>query len=250
MRIVLTNDDGIDAPGIAALYDVIKDMGEVHVVAPATVQSAQSHAVTFHKPVRVERRPAFDGYAVFGRPADCVKLAVGQLIEPPIDLVISGMNSGANVGINVIYSGTVAAAREASFIGIPALAVSLHIGDWDRIKWSLAAKYARQAMDHALTLPRDPHTVININVPILDDRDAPEGVRILPLSTSPLRDSYEKIDNGDGSFSYRINESMAFLESQPGTDVHAIYEGYTTITPLHFDMTHGPQMQQFELHQK
>ena len=282
MRIVLTNDDGIDAPGIAALYEVIQDLGEVHVVAPASVQSATSHAVTFHKPIRVEHRRGGErkpghpwgtdaspseghaaehaaqrdalcsvpGYAVDGRPADCVKLALTALFPDGVDMVISGMNAGANVGINVIYSGTVAAAREASFVGVPAMAVSLHVGAWSKIRWRDAARFARQAIDKAMTLPCDRHAVVNINVPVLDDRAQPAGIRVLPLSTSPLRDSYEKIDNGDGSFSYRVNESMAFRESQPGTDVHAIYDGYTTITPLHFDLTHGPQMQQFELHGK
>lgn len=280
MRIVLTNDDGIDAPGLAALYEAIQGLGEIHVVAPATVQSAVGHAVTFHKAIRVterqggERHPehpwgmddapeeavaseraaerqqlcSVPGLAVEGRPADCVKLALTHLVPKPVDLVISGMNAGANIGVNVIYSGTVAAAREASFVGVPSIAVSLHIGEWEKIRWRDAGRFARKAIDLAMTFPRDDHAVVNINVPMLDERDKPEGVKILPLSTSPLSDHYRKIDNADGSSSYRIDESMTFRESQIGTDVHALFEGYTTITPLHFDMTHGPQMKAFELH--
>jgi len=116
MRILLTNDDGIDAPGLRALYLATKDMGDVQVIAPTTVQSAMSHSVTFHRPIRVHKHDdgVVRGLSVEGRPADCVKLGIAHLFGGPIDLVLSGMNSGANVGINVIYSGTVAAAARST----------------------------------------------------------------------------------------------------------------------------------------
>src|SRR3954447_23311982 len=128
--ILLTNDDGITAPGLVAMYRQLVDMGEIHVVAPETVQSAMGHGITLSQPLltsRVEVENAFVGTAVAGSPADCVKLAISQLLPRQPDLVISGINSGANVGINVIYSGTVAAAIEAAFLGLPAIAVSLYL---------------------------------------------------------------------------------------------------------------------------
>src|SRR4051812_29595880 len=140
MLILLTNDDGIHAPGLLALYRQLVQLGEVQVVAPETVQSASGHGITISTPLltnRVRVQDVFDGIAVDGRPADCVKLAVDQLLPRRPDLVVSGMNSGVNVGINVIYSGTVAAAIEGAFLGIPSIAVSLMLKneiapDYDR----------------------------------------------------------------------------------------------------------------------
>ena len=128
--ILLTNDDGIRAPGLVAMYRALAGLGEIHVVAPETVQSATGHGITLSAPLLTQRvtvEDAFTGTSVDGRPADCVKLAVAKLLPRPPDLVVSGMNSGANVGINVIYSGTVAAAIEAAFLGLPAIAVSLYL---------------------------------------------------------------------------------------------------------------------------
>src|SRR4051794_3453977 len=129
MLIMLTNDDGIQAPGIVAMYRELTRLGEVHVVAPETVQSAAGHGITIATPMltsTVTVEDAFTGPAVDGRPADCVKLAIAKLLPRAPDLVVSGLNTGANVGINVIYSGTVAAAIEAAFLGLPAIAASLH----------------------------------------------------------------------------------------------------------------------------
>lgn len=256
MRIMLTNDDGIDAPGLTSLFGQIADMGELHVVAPATAQSATSHGVTFHRPIRVQNRNSDNGHerppasqlAVEGRPADCVKLAMSDLVPQPIDLVISGMNAGANVGINVIYSGTVAAAMEAAFLGIPAIAVSLHIGNRDTIDWQRAARYARQAIDWALDGPMKTHSVLNINVPILDDGQTPRGIRVVPINKSPLVDRYANEDHGDGSRSFRVDNSMAFREHLPGTDVEAIFAKYITVTPLHYDLTMHDRLGDWDSH--
>src|SRR3954451_8235792 len=130
MLILLTNDDGIQAPGIVAMYRELVKLGEVHVVAPETVQSATGHGITITTPMltqKVEIADGIVGTAIDGRPADCVKIATARLLPRPPDLVVSGINSGANVGINVIYSGTVAAAIEAAFLGLPAIAVSLYL---------------------------------------------------------------------------------------------------------------------------
>lgn len=202
MRILLTNDDGIRAPGIVALYDALMDtipgregtlggpitiagtpVETIYTVAPATVQSATSHGVTFHEPLMVEPariRGRMNGAAVDGRPADCVKLALSEIWPGQFgkgadgkpsrpDLVISGMNAGANCGINVIYSGTVAAAIEAAFLGIPSIAVSLHLGRAST-RFDIGAIHARRAIETLLAkgLPR-PHEVLNVNVPRCED---------------------------------------------------------------------------------
>ncbi|MEO1008211.1 MAG: 5'/3'-nucleotidase SurE [Planctomycetota bacterium] len=205
MRVLLTNDDGVRAPGIVALYDALMDtipgfegalggplriagtpIDEAYAVAPATVQSATSHGVTFHEPLMVEParvRERMVGTAIDGRPADCVKLALSEIWprrfgagERP-DLVISGMNAGANAGINVIYSGTVAAAIEGAFLGIPSIAVSLHLGRGST-RFDIGAIHARRAIETLLAggLP-DPHTVLNVNVPRCEEpvEDTPEA---------------------------------------------------------------------------
>lgn len=243
MRILLTNDDGITAPGLIALFRAIGGLGDLEVVAPATVQSAMSHAVTFHRPIATrkhvesaEGEDLFDGTAVEGSPADCVKLALATLLPKPIDLVISGMNSGANVGVNVIYSGTVAAAMEAAFLGVPAIAVSLHIGDWDNIQFDAAASHARRVIDQMLAGPMEPHTVLNVNVPILDDGE-PRGLRVVPISKSPLIDDYDHHEHEDGARHFQSRSSMTFHDTPANTDVQALFDRYITVTPLHFDLT-------------
>ncbi|MEM6333160.1 MAG: 5'/3'-nucleotidase SurE [Planctomycetota bacterium] len=250
---LLTNDDGIDAPGLGALYAQLASLGEVAVVAPARVQSAMSHSVTFHRPVEVTRRAVslnglgtagvtgFEGWAVDGRPADCVKLAVEHVLDwGRPDLVVSGMNAGANVGLNVLYSGTVAAAVEAAFIGVPAIAVSLHLGDKEDVRWKRAAELARRAIDLALDGPMHGHTAVNINVPILDRRDEPEGIAVVPVETSPTLTGYAVERHDAERSTYRVNSALAFEEVRPDTDVHALFAGYTTVTPLQFDLTgHG-----------
>src|SRR3954469_24763814 len=153
MLILLTNDDGIRAPGILAMWRELSLLGEVHVIAPETVQSATGHGITvatplFTSPVKIEN--GFEGIAVDGRPADCVKLAVNNLLPRKPDLVVSGMNDGANVGIAVIYSGTVAAAIEAAFLGCPSIAVSLHLCGEVPLDYSRAAKLARQTIEQVL----------------------------------------------------------------------------------------------------
>jgi len=256
MRILLTNDDGIDAPGLIFLYRPIQDLVEVYVVAPQEVQSATSHAVTFHRPIRVAQHPGpggegfedFKGTSVGARPADCVKLAIAHLVPKPIDLVISGINAGANVGVNVIYSGTVGAAREAAFMGLPAIAVSQHIGDWDAINWEASAKHARRAIGEILAGPMTPHTVMNLNIPILDDRAEPLGIKTAPISTSSMVDKYEITPADDGSFHYQTCNAMTFSRREPGTDVAALFDGYITLTPLQHDVTDPAQLTKWTEH--
>jgi 5'-nucleotidase len=238
MKILLTNDDGIEAAGLHATYDAIKSLGEIHVVAPLKVQSATSHAITLHRPMAVTTHEcdAFKGFAVDGRPADCVKLALAELVGP-VDLVISGINHGANVGINVHYSGTVGAAREAAFQGVPAIALSLHLGDKTQDHYVCAANHARRAIDAVLEAGVDPGVLININVPILDDGAEPMGTRAVPLNVSPMHDRFDKVTDDGGRITYQAKDSMAFTDRGESTDVDTIYSKYITITPLHFEQT-------------
>ncbi|MFA9476827.1 5'/3'-nucleotidase SurE [Phycisphaerales bacterium AB-hyl4] len=259
MRIVLTNDDGIDAPGLWALCEAVADLGEVHVVAPSRVQSATSHAVTFHRPIRVcqpSNVPSREAiccaaHSVDGRPADCVKLAVQHLVGGPVDLVISGMNAGANVGLNVIYSGTVGAAMEAAFMGIRSIAVSLHLrklGDQQAVRWAEAARHARDAIDRVLDGPTMPHTVMNINVPVLDDDPQPRGMKFVPVSRVPNADAYTVTADGEAGHHYEIRSSFSYDHHEPNTDVEALHERYVTLTPLHFDLTHREHLAAWQRH--
>src|SRR3954465_14574883 len=168
MLILLTNDDGIRAPGLVALYRELTKLGEVHVVAPETVQSATGHGITLDTPLLTQRvtvEDAFTGTAVAGRPADCVKLAMAQLLPRAPDLVISGMNSGANVGINVIYSGTVAAAIEAAFLGLPSIALSLWLRKDIEPDYAVACEWGRQAVEQTLEAGLKGGECVTTNVP-------------------------------------------------------------------------------------
>ena len=240
MKILLTNDDGIAAAGLHATYDAIKSLGEVHVVAPARVQSATSHAITLHRQMAVTPYACdkFNGFAVDGRPADCVKLALAELVGP-VDLVISGINHGANVGINVHYSGTVGAAREAAFQGLPAIALSLHLGDKTQDHYVRAAGHARTAIDQVLKAGIGEGVLVNINVPILDEGVEPVGIKAVPLNVAPMHDRFDATPGPDGSTLYQAQDSMAFTDRGEATDVDTLYAKYITVTPLHFEQTDG-----------
>lgn len=261
MKILLTNDDGIRAPGIVALHGALTDArGEfgkplgslVYPIAPLTVQSATSHGVTFHTPlmVRDERvTERMEGIAVDGRPADCVKLAISNLWEEKFgartkpDLVISGLNAGANVGINVIYSGTVAAALEAAFLGIPAIAVSLHMGG-ARADFDLAARHARRAIEAVIAqgLP-DAHACLSINIPVTEIGAPPSQthrypIRVCPMNTHGLNDKYERrVSPGGDVYYWSAGNGLDFRTTTEGSDVQEIFKRCITVTPLRYDLT-------------
>ncbi|MFO0830104.1 MAG: 5'/3'-nucleotidase SurE [Phycisphaerales bacterium] len=251
MRILLTNDDGITAPGIQALYHAIRSLGEIVVVAPATAQSAMSHKITFHSPIltrEVRVNDHMTGVAVEGSPADCVKIATravwperfGKNARP--DLVISGLNDGANVGINVIYSGTVAAAVESAFLGVPSIAVSLHDGRSVHTHLARAAEIARAAIDRVLQHELDPHGVINVNIPRVQSPDAPvPPMRVASMNTAAGIDGYERrVGPGGQVYYWSSGNGMEFVYARPGTDVEGLAEQCVTITPLSYDLTdHG-----------
>jgi 5'-nucleotidase len=241
MLILLTNDDGIQAPGIVAMWRELIKLGEVVVVAPETVQSAAGHGITISTPLltsQMKIENGFTGTAVDGRPADCVKLAINQLTggRRP-DLVVSGMNSGTNVGINVIYSGTVAAAIEAAFLGLPAIAVSLYLKNDVETNYDRAATYAVRTIDLILKAGLKAGQVATMNVPALQPGEEPAGVRVVRQCTRPWVDTYERRQDPKGR-DYFWNSSVFRLgETEEDTDVAALRDRYITVTPLQFDLT-------------
>ncbi len=237
MRILITNDDGILAPGIEALYAAVCDLGHVDVVAPETPQSASGHAITVRAPLSVKRvhvNGVFHGWSVDGRPADCVKLALIELLKQRPDFVLSGINAGANTGINVLYSGTVAGAIEAAFFGVPAMAVSLELST--ELDFRKAARIAREVFLHFAKTPPAAGTCLNVNIPALD-AGWPQGIRICPQGTLLMEEHYVKQATADGHTIYSLDGRMPQVDGGADCDQAAIASRYVTITPLRFDLT-------------
>ena len=249
MLILLTNDDGIYAPGLVAMYRELVRLGEVHVVAPETVQSATGHGITIDTPLltnRVTVQDTFTGVSVDGRPADCVKLAAAKLLPRPPDLVVSGINSGANVGINVIYSGTVAAAIEAAFLGLPSIAVSLHLKNDVTPDYARAAQLGRETIEMILGAGLGAGHVASVNIPALREDENPTGIKVCRQCTRPWVDTYEERISPRGQ-SYFWNSSIFSLgSSEDDTDVAAVGAGYIAVTPLQFDLTDYPMLREWE----
>ncbi len=234
MRILLTNDDGISAPGLAALYRKLVAIGDVTVVAPMDCWSGASHSITFTEPLactRVTIDGLFTGFGVRGSPADCVKLAVMQLVDEPFDLVVAGVNCGANVGINVYYSGTVAAAMEAAFLRIPSAAIS--VAAESQTDFDGAAELGIAVLKRLL--PLHVGDVMNINIPRLS-LGRPRGVRVVPQATSGFHEYYVPHGNTGDEMTYLLSGG-AYREEKEPADTTTLAEGYVTVTPLLPDMT-------------
>jgi 5'-nucleotidase len=247
MRILLTNDDGIYAPGLRALRKELLPLGSVTVVAPATEQSAAGHSVTLLNPLLVSEvfeetdgEKSFLGWAVEGRPADCVKLALLELLPDPPDVIISGLNAGSNAGINVLYSGTVAAAIEGAFYRFTAIAVSL---EYDKKIYDFpgAARYARQVIQQILANRPAPGSLINVNIPVLEHGPI-RGVRVVPQNVTPYQEKFDRRVNPRGRTYFWTNPEFSCPEPHPDTDVAALAEQYITVTPLKFDLTDHARM--------
>jgi len=234
MRILLTNDDGIFAPGLAAIYRRLVALGDVMVVAPTDSWSGASHCITFFEPLacnKVDIEGLFSGFGVKGSPADCVKLACMQLREGPIDLVVAGVNHGANVGINVYYSGTVAAAMEAAFLRIGSVAIS--VSSESHMDFEKAAEYGFDVLKKLL--PLHGGDVININIPLLS-RGEPRGIRVVPQATSGFHEYYIPQSSGQSETVFQLAGGNYRDEKAPA-DTTALAEGFITVTPLLPDMT-------------
>lgn len=245
MRILLTNDDGIYAPGLRALRTELQKLGTVLVVAPATEQSAAGHSVTLLNPLLVSEvfeddGKSFVGWAIEGRPADCVKLALLEILPDPPDVIISGMNAGSNAGINVLYSGTVAAAIEGAFYRRTAIAVSLEY-DKKIYDFPTAARYARQVIEQILATQPADGSLFNVNIPVLE-RGPVKGVKVLPQNVSPYTEKFARRVNPRGRTYFWASPEFLCPDPRPGTDVEALTDSYITITPLKFDLTDHVRM--------
>lgn len=230
MNVLLTNDDGIDAPGLRSLVESFRRIGRVTVIAPVRGASAASHAITLHRPLVVKResRDRIPHFSVLGHPADCVKLALHGLAGSRPHLVVSGINHGLNVGHDILYSGTVAAAMEASAYGIPSFAISLQASP--DMRFSAVAMRSVRIIRRLMDGMQTEGTVFNINFP----SRVPLGVRVCPPDNEPYRDRYVCRKDGDGRFFFWLRPAPKLLAGTNGrlSDVSAIAKGYIAVTPL------------------
>ncbi|MFL5341806.1 MAG: 5'/3'-nucleotidase SurE [Gemmataceae bacterium] len=242
MRILLTNDDGIHAPGLRALRKELQKIGDVTVVAPVGEQSAVGHSVTLLTPLIIQEvrdeEKQFLGWAVEGRPADCVKLALLELLPEPPDLIVSGMNAGSNAGINVLYSGTVAAAIEGAFYRHTSIAVSLEYTKPKPLDFPRAAAYARQVVEQILGRKPAQGTLFNVNIPSLE-KGPVKGVRVVPQNVSPYIEKFDRRTDPRGRTYFWTSSVLRCPEPLADSDVTAMDESYITVTPLQFDLTNA-----------
>ena len=240
MRILVTNDDGVQSDGIFALYQALSQIGDVTVVAPERQQSATGHAITLHKPLRmmpVRLRDGSPAFASNGTPSDCATLGIYEAMGGDVDLVVSGINHGPNLGWDLHYSGTVSAAIEASIIGKPAVAVS--VASWDQeIHWEPAAQFAAKVARWLVAHPLPPNTILNLNAPNLPQSEL-KGVAVTTQGRRQYVDRIEKRADPLGRPYYWLGGSLAeeAAGAEPGSDVRAVADGYLSLTPVHLDLT-------------
>lgn len=254
MHILITNDDGVQAPGLLALVQAFKDLGTVTVLAPDRNWSASGHAKTMHRPLRVRETRLADGTSALttdGSPSDCVALAVLGLIQEPLDLVVSGINPLANVGHDLTYSGTVTAALEAGISGLPGFACSVDPGADHKglIDYAPAAAIFRTVITQAMDQPRPGGLILNINVP-LAPRDQIKGVAITRQGIRVYRDALvERVDPRGEKYYWIGGEAPTGIRGS-GTDFWALANGYVSVTPLSLDLTAAellPTLESWEL---
>jgi len=236
-RILLTNDDGINAPGLMALYQEMQKLGEVTVVAPDSEKSAVGHAITLSDPLRVwnfEKNGTFFGYAVNGTPADCVKIAYWALLDFKPDLLVSGINLGSNTGINVIYSGTVSAATEGTILNIPSFAISLTT--YKNPDFTYAAKFARKLGVQLLERGLPKGTFLNVNVPAVKEEEI-RGVVITRQGQAIYEERFDRRIDPQNRVYYWLTGKKVELEEDEEVDDRAILHNKVSITPIHYDLT-------------
>jgi len=233
MHILLSNDDGYEAPGIKCLAEVLESKSQVTVVAPDRNRSGASNSLTLEYPIRADTMSP-DVVRVDGTPTDCVHLAITGLLKQEPDIVISGINAGANMGDDVLYSGTVAAAMEGRFLGLPAIAVSL-VGP-QLNHYETAAQVVLSLLDDLANAPLPSDTILNINVPDLP-YDEISGIQTTRLGRRHKSEPVIKSSDPRGRDLYWVGPPGEEKEEGPGTDFYAVRNGYVSITPLHVDLT-------------
>jgi len=236
-QILITNDDGIYAPGLAALVSALTGLGDITVVAPLSEKSAVGHAITISDPLRVQeisKENRFFGYAVNGTPADCVKLGSRCLLQTRPDLVVSGINLGPNTATNIIYSGTVSAAAEGTIMGIPSVAVSLasfHASDF-----SFAAEMARLVCDRVLLHGLPEGTLLNVNIPAVP-REEISGIQITRQGRGRYEEAFDKRVDPNRRTYYWLTGKRMILDEEPDLDDRAVMENKVSITPIRYALT-------------
>lgn len=233
MKILLSNDDGYQAPGLSALADALATLAEIVVVAPDQDRSGASNSLTLSRPLRA--RTMDNGFIrVDGTPTDCVHLAITGLLEEEPDLVVSGINAGPNMGDDVLYSGTVAAATEGRFLGLPAIAVSMNSHDPEH--FASGARVALELVQRLIRSPLAENVILNVNVPDLP-YERLRGLRATRLGHRHKAEPVVKSADPRGRTIYWVGPAGAEQDAGPGTDFHAVREGYVSVTPLQVDLT-------------
>ncbi|HHW56644.1 MAG TPA: 5'/3'-nucleotidase SurE [Clostridia bacterium] len=236
MKILLTNDDGVQGLGMLKLAEYLKGKYDVTVVAPEKERSAISHAITLHKPLRLKKIKEEQNlkiFAVNGTPSDCIKLGVEVVLGRKPDMVVSGINNGLNLGTDILYSGTVSAAIEASLYGIPAIAVSL--SETADIEDKRIYKFLESLIEIILKkgLPKD--ILLNVNIP--DFQEGVKGIKATKLGKRIYIETFQKNYDPRGKEYYWMAGKISKIEEDEGTDIVSVKEGYISITPIHFDLT-------------
>lgn len=229
-KILVTNDDGLGAPGLSALAKALEPLGEIWVAAPNAEKSGASRAITIHEPIRADPMGERT-WIVQGTPSDCVMLALNELLGFRPDAVLSGINPGPNLGENIFYSGTVAGAAEAAKYGIPGIAVSVNARHG--IDYSAACELALKVTRRALAGGLPPGTALNVNVP----HPAYRGVRITHQSSKISRNFFKASQDPRGRPYYWMDEEVPWEDAEAGSDYEAIRDGYASVTPMRFDPT-------------
>lgn len=239
MHILLTNDDGILAPGIRALWQELSKVFRISVVAPDSEKSASSQAITVHHPIWVDKHPLDNqdicAWRVGGTPTDCVKIALeALLLNDQPDIIVSGINQGSNLGTDVLYSGTVSAAIEGALHGLPSVAMSLD--SWQSFDFTAAAKTARKVVETMMNKELPPNTLLNVNVPALPENQL-KGIAITKLGIRSYENTFERRQDPRGRTYYWMSGQVSETENAPDSDIVAVKNGKISVTPIHFDLT-------------
>lgn len=245
MHILLTNDDGILAPGIKALWEELSIFAKITVVAPDSERSATSQAITVHHPIRVDEyyveNPDVKAWRVGGTPTDCVKLALEALMPVYPDVVVSGINQGPNLGTDVLYSGTVSAAIEGAMHGLPAVAVSLDT--WQPYDFSPTARITAELLKKILQEPLPRYTLLNVNVPAKPAIEL-AGLKITKLGSRQYENTFERRQDPRGRVYYWMGGEVMDTDNDSDSDVMTVARGEVSVTPIHFDLTNYELMNQ------
>ncbi|OOM10713.1 5'/3'-nucleotidase SurE [Clostridium saccharobutylicum] len=239
MNILITNDDGINAPGIISLAKEVSKEHNVIIVAPREQKSASSHSISIHNPIKIKEE-SIDGldckaYSVLGTPADCTQIGL-SFLQDDIDIVISGINKGPNLGIDILYSGTVSAAVEGAIYGVPSIAVSMDVNyEKDDEDYSKAVKWLMKVLNVAKEKYLKSDVVLNVNIPDLKDDDI-KGIKVCKIGKATYNNEYVLVESNDEDKSYKLKGTRNNIEKDE-TDLYYLSKGYVTLTPLHFDFT-------------